>query len=188
MSPQSTVMAGQLGDIFWDLPPWLTYTPGYDIGCSIYVANHCDEEKEYALMARLTRETTMLSEEALPVFGFTWFKVEPNDFIRLYGALRFAESDCDVTVFLVERETQEIADSVSTSLVAPAVSTLPPTWPGAPGTTTTGFDWSSMLMMMFPLIMLGMVAPALRPERKEKEEVALPVREERRLLPPGREE
>jgi len=39
-----------------------------------------DEEKENALMARLTRETTALSEEALPVFGFTWFKVEPNDF------------------------------------------------------------------------------------------------------------
>ena len=81
MSPQSTVMAGKLGDIFWDLPPWLTYTPGFDIGCSIYVANHSDAEKEYALMARLTRDTTVISEEALPVFGYTWFKVDPNDFI-----------------------------------------------------------------------------------------------------------
>jgi len=184
MSPQTTVMAGQLGDIFWDLPPWFTYTPGYDIGCSIYVANHSDEEKEYALMARLTRDTTVLSEEALPVFGFTWFKVEPNDFIRLYGALRFAESDCDVTVFLVERETEEVTDSVTTKLVAPTSSTLPPSWPGAPG--GNGTDWASMLMPVMMMGMLGIVTvSALKPE--EKKEKAVPAIEERKLLPPGRE-
>jgi hypothetical protein len=184
MSPQTTVMAGQLGDIFWDLPPWFTYTPGYDIGCSIYVANHSDEEKEYALMARLTRETTVLSEEALPVFGFTWFKVEPNDFIRLYGALRFAESDCDVTVFLVERETEEVTDSVTTKLVAPTSSTLPPSWPGTPG--GNGTDWASMLMPVMMMGMLGIVTvSALKPE--EKKEKAVPAIEERKLLPPGRE-
>ena len=188
MSPEITVMGGELGNIFWDLPPWIVYAVGYDLGCTIYVANPTDTEKEYALMSRHSSNETVISEEAVKVFGYAWFKVDPKDFVRLRGALRSDESDVVLSVLLVERETQEIADSVSTSLVAPAVSTLPPTWPGAPGTTTTGFDWSSMLMMMFPLIMLGMVAPALRPERKEKEEVALPVREERRLLPPGREE
>jgi len=187
MSPQSTVMAGELGDIFWDLPPWLIYTPGFDIGCSIYVANHTDTEKEYALMARLTRDTTVISEEALPVFGYTWFKVEPNDFIRLYGALRFAESDCDLTILLIERETEEITDSVTTRLVAPtAAGALPPAWPGAPG--GTGTDWASMLMPVMMMGMLGIVTvSALKPEEK-KEEVALPVREERKLLPPGRKE
>jgi hypothetical protein len=186
MSP-STVMAGELGDIFWDLPPWFTYTPGYDIGCSIYVANHSDEEKEYALMARLIRDTTVLSEEALPVFGFTWFKVEPNDFIRLYGALRFAESDCDLTVFLVERETEEVTDSVTTKLVAPTTAgALPPSWPGAPG--STGTDWASMLMPVMMMGMLGIVTvSALKPEEK-KEKAVLPTQEERKLLPPGREE
>jgi hypothetical protein len=160
-------MAGELGDIFWDLPPWFTYTPGYDIGCSIYVANHSDEEKEYALMARLTRETTVLSEEALPVFGFTWFKVEPNDFIKLYGALRFAESDCDLTIFLVERETEEVTDSVATRLVAPTTSgALPPAWPGAPG--GNGTDWASMLMPVMMMGVLGMVVvSASKPEKKE---------------------
>ncbi len=187
MSPQSTVMAGKLGDIFWDLPPWLTYTPGFDIGCSIYVANHSDTEKEYALMARLTRDTVVISEEALPVFGYAWFKVEPNDFIKLYGALRFAESDCDLTILLVERETEEITDSVATRLVAPATAgALPPAWPGAPG--GTGTDWASMLM---PVMMMGMfgiaIVSALKPEEK-KEETALPGREERKLLPPGRRE
>ena len=186
MSPQATVMAGKLGDIFWDLPPWLTYTPGFDIGCSIYVANHTDTEKEYTLMARLTRNTTVISEEALPVFGYAWFKVGPRDFIRLYGALRFAESDCDLTVLLIERETEGVTDAVATRLVAPATAgALPPAWPGAPG--TTGTDWTSMLMPVMMMAMMGMVMVSAFKPGAEKEE-ALSVREERKLLPPGREE
>jgi len=187
MSPEITVMGGELGNIFWDLPPWIVYAAGYDLGCTIYVANPTDTEKEYALMSRLSSNETVISEEAVKVFGYAWFKVDPKDFVRLRGALRSDESDVVLSVLLVERETQEIADSVSTSLVAPAVSTLPPTWPGTPGTTgTTGFDWSLMLGMMFPIMMLGIVASAVKPG-KEKEEV-LKVREERKLLSPGREE
>ena len=48
---QESVMAGQLGDIFWDLAPWITYAAGYDLGCNIFVANPTDTVKEYALMA-----------------------------------------------------------------------------------------------------------------------------------------
>ena len=188
MTPEITVMGGELGNIFWDLPPWIVYAAGYDLGCTIYVANPTDTEKEYALMSRLSSNETVISEEAVRVFGYAWFKVDPRDFIRLRGALRSDETDVVLSVLLVERETEEVADSVSTSLVAPAVSTLPPTWPGLPGEPgVTGFDWSSVLMMVFPFMMLGMVVPALRPG-KEKEEVTSPVSEERKLLPPGREE
>ena len=187
-SPQITVMGGSLGDIFWDLAPWIVYAPGFDLGCRIYVANPTDTEKEYALMVRLSRDETLISEEALPVFGYTWFTVAPGDFVVLQGALRFEESDADLYVLLVERETEEVTDSVATRLVAPTAAgapALPPAWPGAPG--TTGFDWSSALMMMLPVMMLGMVAPALMPREEKKEKAALPV-EERRMLPPGREE
>jgi len=188
MSPEITVMGGELGNVFWDLPPWIVYAPGYDLGCTIYVANPTDTEKEYTLMSRLSSNGTVISDEAVKVFGFAWFKVAPNDFIRLRGALRSNESDVVLSVLLVERETEQIADSVSTSLVAPTVSALPPTWPGAPGATgTTGFDWSSMLTMMFPIMMLGVVASAMKPA-KETEEVLPPAREERKLLPPGRKE
>ena len=186
-SPQLSVMAGELGDIFWDLPSWITYYPGFDLGCTIYVANHTDNEKEYALMARLTRDTTVVSEEALPVYGQTWFKVDPGDFIRLYGAFRFDESDADLTVSLIERDTEQATDSVSTRLVAPAEAALPPGWPpGVPAPT----DWMGMLMPVMMMAMLGMVAVAgFRPKEEKKEEVVPPVREERRLLlPPGRGE
>ena len=184
MTTPISVMGGELGDIFWDLPPWMTYAAGYDVGCSIYVANPTDTEKEYALMARLTRDSVVLSEEILPVFGYSWFKVEPGDFIRLRGALRFDESDSELALLLIERETEKAADSVATVLVSPsAAGALPPTWPGVPGAPGAGFDWSSLLSMMLPVVMLGMMVPILKPR---KEEVAPPVREEKKLLPPGR--
>jgi len=181
------VMGSELGDIFWDLAPWIVYTPGFDIGCNIYVANPTDTAKEYALIAGLFRNETLISEEALPVYGNTWFTVEPGDFVRLRGALRFDESDVILSVLLVERETEEVADSVSTSLVAPTVAALPPTWPGLPDMTgEAGYDWSLLLGMMLPIMMLGIVASAVRPPA-EKGKVPLPAGEERKLLTTGGE-
>jgi hypothetical protein len=185
-----TVMGSMLGDIFWDLAPWITYEPGYDLGCSIYVANPSDTEKEYALMARLSREGTIISEEVLPVFGYSWFSVAPGDFIRLKGALRFDESDSELSIILIERETEETADSVVTLLVSPSgAGALPPSWPGVPGTPgTSATDWSSLLYMMVPFIMLGTVVAAAKPaEGKKKAEPAVTT-EERKLLPEGRQE
>jgi hypothetical protein len=181
------VMSGTLGDIFWDLAPWITYEPGYDLGCSIYVANPGDAEKEYTLMARLSRNGAVLSEEVLPVFGYTWFKVAPGDFVRLRGALRFDESDSELAILLIERETEEVTDSVVTVLVTPSnASALPPSWPGAPG--SSGSDWSSLLFMMVPVMMLGTVVAAGRPARDEKKVKTTAITEERKLLPEGRQE
>jgi len=184
-----TVMGSELGDIFWDLAPWITYEPGYDLGCSIYVANPSDTEKEYALMARLSRDTVIVSEEVLPVFGYTWFKVAPGDFIRLRGALRFDESDGELAILLVERETEEIADSVVTLLVSPSgAGALPPSWPGVPGAPgSSGADWSSLLFMMVPVMMLGTVVAAARPAKDEKKVEPAATTEERKLLPEGRQ-
>ena len=182
-----TVMGSELGDIFWDLSPWITYEPGYDLGCSIYVANPSDTEKEYALMARLFQETVVVSEEVLPVFGYSWFKVSPGDFIRLRGAFRFDESDCELAILLVERETEEIADSVVTVLISPeSAGVLPPSWPGSGTSTSTTTDWSMMMAMMLPVMMVGMIGASATPEKDKKE--AVPEKEEVKLLPPGRDE
>ncbi|MBC8477477.1 MAG: hypothetical protein H8D49_03955 [Dehalococcoidia bacterium] len=78
-----------------------------------------------------------------------------------------------------------MTDFVATRLVEATSSALPPSWPGAPG--GTGTDWASMLMPVMMMGMLGIVTvSALKPEEKKKE-VALPIKEERKLLPPGRE-
>ncbi len=186
MSQTLSVMGGALGDVFWDLPPWLYYNPGYDLGLSVYVANPTDVEQEYALMARLSRENTQISEEALPVFGYTWFKVEPGDVAELKGALRFSETNAILTLLLHEKESGEVIDSVATMLVAPGSSVLPPAWPGAPGNTgSSGFDWTSLMGFMLPVLMLGIVTSAMKPkkdEAKQLEQKKEPVKQ----LPLGR--
>ncbi len=164
-------MSGNLGDIFWDLPSWITYAAGYDVGGNIYVANPTDTAKEYALMARLTKNGQSLSEEALPVFGYTWFKVDPGDFINLKGAMRFNDSDADLTVQLIEKESGVVADTVSTRLVAQTSAVLPPSWPGSAG--SSGGDWSSLLNSIFPFVLLGIVAVMILKPRNEKEKAAV---------------
>jgi len=182
------VMGGELGDIFWDLAPWVTYEPGYDMGCSIYVANPTDTEKEYALIARIEQADAVISEEALPISGYTWFKVEPGDVIKLKGALKFSETDVTLIVLLVERETQEVTDSVASCLVSPAAATSgwPIGWPGGAAIAPTDFSW------LLPLMMFGMlgilIAPMLAPEEEEDRQEVMPAVEERKLLPPGRYE
>ncbi|RAL70579.1 hypothetical protein C1G86_0957 [Dehalococcoides mccartyi] len=174
MSRALSVMGGVSGDVFWDLPPWLYYTPGYDLGLSVYVANPTDIEQEYALLARLSRDTTQISEEALPVFGYTWFEVEPGDVAKLKGALRFSETNAVLTLLLHEKDGGEVIDSVSTMLVSPGSSVLPPAWPGAPvNTGTNGFDWTSLIGFMLPVMMLGMVASAMKPKKDETKRLEL---------------
>ena len=169
---QSGAMSGKLGDIFWDLAPWITYAPGNDLGCNVYVANNTDTAKEYALMARLTQGTTVISDEAIPVYGAAWFKVEPGDMVTLKGAFRFPSSDADLTLSLVERESQAAADAVTAMLIAPSSNTLPPGWGGTGTPGTTGSDWSTMLGTMLPMLgifMLGVVmSSAFKPEKETK--------------------
>jgi len=172
---QAGVMSGSLGDLFWDLAPLIVYAAGYDLGCNIYVANPTDTAKEYALMARLSRNATIISDEAVPVFGHAWFKVEPGDFVTLKGALRFTESNADLTLSLVERESGEATDSVVTSLAEQTTSSLPPGWPGSgSGTGTTTIDWNSIMSGMMPalmFVMLGVVMVSAFKPNKEPEKL-----------------
>lgn len=180
-----TIMGSELGDIFWDLAPWITYEPGYDLGCSIYVANPSETEKEYSLIARLAQGTIVISEEVLPVFGYSWFKVAPSDFVKLKGALRFDDSDCELVVLLIDRETEEIADSVVTVLISPETAgVLPPSWPRT--STGTSSDMSMMMAMMLPIMMIGMIGAATSSGKEKKE--AATEKDTVKLLPPGRKE
>jgi len=180
MTTQVTVMSGQKGDIFWDLPSWMAYTSGYDLGCNIYVANPTEIAMEYALMARLVRNGQTLTEEALPVFGYTWFKVDPGDFITLKGALRFNDSDADLTVQLIEKESGAVADAVTTRLITTEnTAVLPPAWPGGSG--SSGTDWSSLFTTLFPFVMLGIVAAMLLRPQKEPAKTEAPNAEKEKL-------
>ena len=174
--PQEGAVAEARGDIFWDLPPWLTYAPGYDLGCHLYVANPSPDDAEYALMAELASGATVISEEALPVFGHTKFSVAGGDFIELDGALNFAASNAVLTVKLMDPASGEVIDSVATMLVAPgaSASALPPPWPGSGSASAGSADWSSLLGLMMPLLMLTMLAAAMSPSSGRRPEQIKP--------------
>lgn len=154
------------GDIFWDLPPWISYIAGTDLGFSLYVANPTATAKEYALISNLSQDGMVLSEESIKVFGYAWFQVEPGDWVRLHGSLRLEDTNCLLTVLLVEKETEAVVDSVSTYLRAPTTAALPPAWPGS-GTTVVTTDW---LGLIYPLMMLGLVGAMIVPADKDSEE------------------
>ena len=119
------------------------------------------------------------------MFGAAWFTVDPGEFIRLQGAFRFDDTDAVLSLLLIERETGEVADDVSSNLVSPeaAASGWPIGWPGGAAIAPTDYSW------LLPLMMLGMlgimIAPMLAPEEDRKEGVS--AAEERKLLPPGRQ-
>ena len=161
-------LAGSLGDIFWDLPSSVLYSPGTELGCTIYVANPTEEEREYAMMSRLSADGLLISEESVTVFGCAWFKVEPGDFIRLHGALEFEDSNAELEVLLIERDGNDVADSVSAYLVSPQTA-LTTGWPiGWPGGTTVAEADTSWLTAMMMLLMMGLVTRSIAAPKEEE--------------------
>jgi hypothetical protein len=184
--PQQIVLASSEGDVFWDLPPFITYIATTPIGTTIYVANPSAVDREYALLSRLVDASgTLLIEESIAVYDHAWFAVKAGQFVRLHAELAYEFTNAILTVALVERSTDSEVDGVSTYLVAPTASQLPPGFPGAPGapglTTIAGFDWTSLLMMMMFIPIIGLVVGMTREEERKA-----PAPSERKLLPPGR--
>ncbi|MFC1970666.1 hypothetical protein ACFLV0_01840 [Chloroflexota bacterium] len=167
-------LSGSQGDVFWDLAPSIVYSPGSELGCVIYVANPTDEAREYLLMSRLSVDGTVVAEEAVKVFGHAWFSVDPGELVKLLGALKFDESDVTMSVMLIERTSEEIADIVSTYLVSPETAATPGwpgVWPGGPSQVSTDMSWLAAMMLM---AMAGMMVGTLtEPEEdKNKEKLA----------------
>lgn len=166
-------LVGTIGDIFWDLPTWVQYLAGSELGCIIYVANPTDEAKEYSLMSVIVSNGETLLEEAITVHDLTWFEVDPNDFIRLFGALSFNFTNVTLIVQLIEKESNEVVNEVSTYLSA---TQWPPGWPGG---AVGGFDWTSLLMLIM-LVVMGIVMVKSVTKEEKKEPISY---EERKTLP-----
>lgn len=152
-------LVGEYGDLFWSLEPSLLYAAGTEVFARIYVANVTDVDREYMLMAKITRGENVLSEFVVKVDDMAWFEVEANNVITLPGSLTAAYSDAALTLELYERLTGEVTDSVSTALYSQGTQYLP-ALPGLPG-VQAGFDMSSimnlMLIMMVMVMMMKMV-------------------------------
>ena len=142
----------KLGDIFWDLPPHMYYVPGQSIGCTIYVANHTDIDREYMIMGYLYQDGFKLEEVPLQIHRFAWFEVQPGVFTRLHGNITLDKTNVDLVVELIERESESTTDSISTRLVMPRHGVLPP----AEEPTTPGLESTMLPLLMLMMLMMVM--------------------------------
>ena len=163
-------LAGSKGDLFWDLAVPVIYVAGSELPCDIEVANPDTEDHEYMLMTRLQSDSSIISEDAVRVDGGAYFVVEAGDKRTLSGVFSFNHVDVTLTLLLYLRGSEDVVDSVSTSLVTPSTASAlwPPGWPIG---TTTGGDWSSMFNMMLPLLMMVMMMGVLTSAFKEEKEL-----------------
>jgi len=163
-------LAGSKGDLFWDLPVPVIYMAGSELPCDIEVANPDTEDHEYMLMTRLQMDSSIISEEAVKVDGGAYFTVEAGDKRTLSGVFSFNYVDVTLTLLLYLKGSEDVVDSVSTSLITPSTASAlwPPGWPIG---TTTGTQWGSMFDLMLPLLMLAMMMGILPSSFREQEEL-----------------
>ena len=157
VKPQQASLVGDYGDIFWNLFPSISYAAGGEIHCRMYIANPTDVDREYMMMAKLTRGSEVLSEFPVKVDEAAWFSVEANNVVTLPGALVLNYTDCVLTVSLYERETNEVTDSVSTALTSAGTANLPvlPGIPSAP--SDTGNIMNTIMMFVVIMMMMTMM-------------------------------
>ena len=155
-------LVGTYGDIFWDLPPVLSYNAGEQIGCTIYVANVTDVDRSYMLRIRVTQDSTVISEGTLKVNNKAWFDIGAQQYAVLPGSMLSEVTNAVLTIELVDNETSEVTDSVSVSLVSAAVTQLP-VWE-TPAMSTT----IDLITLMLVLVMMGMMM-RMTTKKKEKE-------------------
>lgn len=162
-----TELVGRYGDLFIDLPPTISYAPGTELVCQIYVANPTDADREYMLMITVaTTEGKSLAEYPVKVDDGLWFPVGANDVLGLPGAVACEYSDAIATFNLYERESGEITDSTSVVLVSAGTDLSTPTPPlpflPVPSNTTSEFDWSGIISIMAMAMMMGMMLTMTR--------------------------
>jgi len=157
----TVVGGGDYGDVFWSLQPITSYIAGGEIHCHLYVANTTDVDRNYMILGRLTKNNQVVGEFPILVGPLTWFSVGAGEVSDFITSLVLGYSDCTLSVHLYEESTGDEVDSVSATLTTAGLLQLP----GVPG----GVDWSSMIMLMVMVLMIGMVMPKMLEEKEKKQ-------------------
>ena len=141
------------GRVFWDMPSQVEYVPGSDLACAFYVANPTSSVMRYSLCAELYYKALVLTKETIPVSDLDSFTVEPGDFITIRGVLKFNETNAELYVALVNANTGEIYDTVSTNLAY--TNAIAAYTPSPVRLTADVLDIATTVII--PLALIGMV-------------------------------
>ena len=147
---------GKYGDLFWSLAPSMVYAGGAEFHARIYVANTTEIDRQYMLMASVSRDSQVLAEFPVTVDGASWFTVEAGSVESLPGALTLDYTDAVLTLNLYEKETNEITDSVATVLTSQGTEHFPQL-PGLPQLPAGATDMMSPLTSLIALVMVMMM-------------------------------
>ena len=151
---------GKYGDLFWNVAPSMVYAGGAEFHARIYVANTTAVDREYMLLATVSRDSQVLSEFPVTVDGAAWFSVAAGSVVSLPGAMTVDYTDAALTLSLYERETNEVTDSVSTVLTSQGTEYFP-LLPGLPQLPAGAADMISPLMSLIALIMVMMMLSSM---------------------------
>jgi hypothetical protein len=149
-------MAEVYGDIFWTLESGMPYVVGVEIFCDVYVVNPTDEDRNYMLMAVVSRGEATLVTFPVTVNGQSWFPVPAQDIVTLPGTFTVDYTDVAFTLQLTEEETGLVVSSISSALTSSGTERYP-ILPGLPGQVPSTTPTTDVLSLMLPILMLGMV-------------------------------
>jgi len=154
------------GTVFWDLPSGQAYVGGVQLFCKVFVYNPTSVDRNYMLQGKATRGEATLSQVSITVNNQSWFTVPAGDILAMPGVFTVDYTDVAFILELVEEETGEVVDSISTALTSSGTEQYP-VLPGLPGqipsTPTT-----DVMNLMLPIIMLMMLGTMMVPMFKKR--------------------
>jgi hypothetical protein len=104
-------------EIFWDLPPRLSYIAGTNLWYRVSVFNPSRDRKEYMLMLRTFAGERQITEDAITVNGMVWFPIAGRDRVVLDGVSAVDTTNVLLVIQLIERESQQVVAEAATFLL-----------------------------------------------------------------------
>ena len=155
------------GELFSDLTYQVSYLPGAELFCRLFVFNPTDMGRNYMLMGKTSVDNTVISEIPIKVNGKVWFGVEAGQKRDLQGIVVAGESNALLTIYLYEQETGEAIDLVQTFLVIPSSGSiltpivLPPPEEEIPSAEPS-MDMNALLPLLIMFLMAGLLMPTAK--------------------------
>jgi len=154
----NVIVAQELGQIAWNLPAALQYTPGMPLQIEVQIFNPTNINRNYKLIEQKLQHGRVIHEAVIPIDGREWFAIPSGHILTIQGTLTLDKTNVVYRMNLMEQSTNRIVDSVSVALTGVGEPPAPP--PGE-------MDFMGPMMGIMGIAMMaGIVMPMIK-ERGE---------------------
>jgi hypothetical protein len=154
----SVIAAQVLGQISWNLPATLQYTPGTPIPVEVQIGNPTDTNRNYQLVEQVLQDSSVISEEVVPIDSENWLPVPAGYVVTLQGTISLDVTNVIYRLNLKEQSTGNVVGYVAVALAGPGT-------PPAPAPDFMG----PMMGMMGMALMAGVLVPTVTRMMKPEE-------------------